>query len=121
MKTLKLTSIIVAFLLTSTVSVSAKSAVIVNNIEQARKVVLENIEENIQKSNVLSGMESDFTTEYIIYCVVDYVNTVHVLRMDGENDLLKQRITDSIEKMQIETDSILQGDSFVFKLKCQVR
>jgi len=121
MKTLKLTVLVLAIMLTNTLAVSAKSVTKVKTANEAQQDLYKKIKSNLVIWSVIESMESNYAAECIVYCTVDQTNNVHILKIEGDEELLKEKIVEVFEKHLVKAADVLQGTSIAFKLRFERR
>lgn len=121
MKTLKLTVLALAIMLTNTLAVSATTLTKVKSVHEAKQDLYKKVKTNLVIWSVMESMESNNAAECVVYCTVNKENNVQILKIEGDEDLLNERITDVLEKHPVKSSDVLQGTSFAFKIRFERR
>lgn len=108
-------------MLTNTLAVSATTLTKVKTVHEAKQDLYKKVKSNLVVWSVMESMESNYSAECVVFCTVNKENNVQILKINGDEKLLNERIMEVLEKHPVKSSNVLQGTSFAFKIRFERR
>lgn len=121
-KTMKTKTLFLALAI-MTSSLFAYSQQVVPNVTKTEcdQKVLKKIKRKMMSSGFLEYLEDGSSAKYLITCTVNENHQVELVKVQGNNEEVKQAIITTFNKSEIECPSETPGEYFSFWLKFEKR